>query len=229
MGLKKILALDSSNSCSSAELTLILDRLLDSATPVTLGTTLQAYEAIAIEDTSLLHRHYRKLCFMLQDLDAWGQLVALDTLLRYARSCLPRPTCSHDASSVRNTGEEGAFSTSSDDAKDAQPEESGSPEEAKVSYPILDTDLELLLHCVSPLLTSQNPAVVLGSVRVFYHCAPSNTEDPEIRLEAIVQPLFRLCDLSGSLLTEVVSLAWGVMEEFARDQPVSHEHALLWV
>lgn len=34
----------------------------------------------------MLHRHYRKLCHLLADLDSWGQAATINTLLRYGRT-----------------------------------------------------------------------------------------------------------------------------------------------
>ena len=56
-----------------------------------LGSAVVAFNQICPHRFDLLHPHYRKLCRILADVDEWGQIVLLGTLLRYARTQFVKP------------------------------------------------------------------------------------------------------------------------------------------
>ncbi|GAA5860737.1 hypothetical protein JCM1840_001947 [Sporobolomyces johnsonii] len=60
--------------------------LLDSASPLTVGAALAAWEEMCPTKWELLHRNYRRYCGMLMDVEEWGQTVLLRVLVRYGRS-----------------------------------------------------------------------------------------------------------------------------------------------
>ena len=60
--------------------------LLTSIEPTVLGPTLFAFQSVCPTRYDLLHPHYRKICHLLADFDEWGQVVALQVLLRYGRT-----------------------------------------------------------------------------------------------------------------------------------------------
>ena len=60
--------------------------LLSSIEPIVLGSALFAYQAVCPTRWDLIHPHYRKVCHLLADFDEWGQVVALQMLLRYGRT-----------------------------------------------------------------------------------------------------------------------------------------------
>ncbi|GAA5959599.1 hypothetical protein JCM21900_002950 [Sporobolomyces salmonicolor] len=60
--------------------------LLDSASPLTVGAALAAWEETCPAKWELLHRNYRRYCGMLMDVEEWGQTVLLRVLVRYGRS-----------------------------------------------------------------------------------------------------------------------------------------------
>jgi len=51
----------------------------------TIGSVLMAFNQVCPDRLDLIHPQYRKLCRMLVDMDEWGQITALDLLLRYSR------------------------------------------------------------------------------------------------------------------------------------------------
>ena len=60
--------------------------LLSSIEPIVLGSALFAFHSVCPTRWDLLHAHYRKVCHLLADFDEWGQVVALQVLLRYGRT-----------------------------------------------------------------------------------------------------------------------------------------------
>lgn len=65
--------------------------LLTSASPLTIGSALSAWEEICPTRWDLTHSGYRKWCKMLMDVEEWGQCVLLRVLLRYARTFFLEP------------------------------------------------------------------------------------------------------------------------------------------
>ena len=51
----------------------------------TIGSVLMAFNQVCPDRLDLIHPQYRKLCRMLVDMDEWGQITAMDLLLRYSR------------------------------------------------------------------------------------------------------------------------------------------------
>ena len=68
--------------------------LLNSASPLTIGSALSAWEEMCPTRWDLLHQCYRKWCKMLVDVEEWGQVVILRVLLRYGRSFFLDPSTS---------------------------------------------------------------------------------------------------------------------------------------
>ncbi|EPQ54294.1 hypothetical protein GLOTRDRAFT_62844 [Gloeophyllum trabeum ATCC 11539] len=145
----------------------VLTTLLRDRSPLSLGATAVAFQAVCPTRLDLLHPHYRRLCRTLVDMDEWGQVEMTNLLIRYARSMLARPTIMKTLDKSGNeTGEESVD---------------------------VDPDLQLLIACSEPLLHSRNPAVVLAVTRVFYYLSPSPSSSS---LSTIVQPLLRLLTVS---------------------------------
>jgi len=76
---------------TKGELVEIIDRLLGDKTTAVLSSAVAAFNEICPENLALLHPHYRKLCALLADLDEWGQISAMSTLARYARTYFANP------------------------------------------------------------------------------------------------------------------------------------------
>ncbi|PWN34382.1 ARM repeat-containing protein [Meira miltonrushii] len=68
-----------------------LATLLNDRNPAVLAAALAAWSALSPNDLQALHAHFRKLCFAMGDMDAWGQKLTLDVLGHYAKRCLPEP------------------------------------------------------------------------------------------------------------------------------------------
>ena len=45
-----------------------------------------AYQEVCPDRVDLIHKHFRKLCSLLVDVDEWGQIAILSMLTRYART-----------------------------------------------------------------------------------------------------------------------------------------------
>lgn len=163
-GLSKVYDMDSS---TRPELLPLLQTLLGSPSPLTVGATLTAFAEICPDRLDLLHPYYRHLCRLLVDADEWGQIVALDVLTRYARTQLEKPAT---AGAVQ-------------------------PEGATDSYEGLDGDLVMLLDHAKPILQSRNAATLLAAANMYFHLAPAGHS--AIGQELLVRPLLRLAGASG--------------------------------
>jgi AP-3 complex subunit beta len=187
----------------------ILSTLLQSPSPITLGASLTAFDAICPDNLAFLHPHYRRICRLLVDADEWGQIVALEILIRYARAMLEKPEGSGNteptsANSVKHK------QTTNGSSKDVEEEHNEEQDE-------LDPDIELLLHCATPLFQSRNSAVVLGNVKLFYLIAPVSHE--EVAQDKLVRPLLRL--MNGLESDEVRAITAEVCRQVAEERPVS--------
>ena len=188
----------------------ILSTLLQSPSPITLGASLTAFDAICPDNLAFLHSHYRRICRLLVDADEWGQIVTLNLLIRYARAMLEKPEGSGNTepqNATQPAKQRQATNGNSKDAKDAQADEEDE----------LDPDIELLLHCALPLFQSRNSAVVLGNVKMFYLIAPASHE--EVAQDRLVRPLLRL--LNGLESDEVRAITAEVCRQVAEERPVS--------
>jgi AP-3 complex subunit beta len=186
---------DSSDPSSLPQLLPLMQTLLASPSPLTLGATLTAFSEICPDRLDLLHPYYRHICHLLVDADEWGQAVALGILTRYARTMLERP---HEPSASKSR------------------QKSTGNEEDDDDFIGLDRDLAMLLDCARPLFQSRNPAVVLATARLFYYLAPLG--HGIVGRELLVSPLLRLAgDGEGE---EVKALTWEVIANMVEEQPV---------
>lgn len=180
-GLSKVYDMDPG---SRAELIPLLQTLLGSHSPLTLGATLTAFAEICPDRLDLLHPYYRHVCRLLVDADEWGQIVALEVLTHYARTQLDKPAT---AGAVR-------------------------PEATTDSYDGLDGDLVMLLDHAKPLLQSRNAATVLAAAEAFFHLAPAGHS--AIGQELLVRPLLRLAGSSGPEISALAwDVVAGMAEE----------------
>ena len=69
----------------------VLERLLNDNTTLVMGSAVMAFEEVCPERIDLIHRHYRKLCVLLVEVEEWGQVVIINMLTRYARSQFTDP------------------------------------------------------------------------------------------------------------------------------------------
>lgn len=139
------------------------------------------------------------------DADEWGQAVALDVLTRYARVMLEQP----DESGSRKS--ESAPKAKALNGEESEDEFSG-----------IDEDLAMLLHHVRPLFHSRNPAVALGTAKLYYHLAPP--AHPLVGQQLLVAPLLRLAGSTGRTEAggqEAAALTWDVIASMTEERPVS--------
>eukprot|EP00735_Rhodelphis_limneticus_P008848 TRINITY_DN2324_c0_g1::TRINITY_DN2324_c0_g1_i1::g.20669::m.20669 TRINITY_DN2324_c0_g1::TRINITY_DN2324_c0_g1_i1::g.20669 ORF type:complete len:858 (+),score=244.39,sp/Q7YRF1/AP3B1_CANLF/39.46/1e-148,Adaptin_N/PF01602.15/9.5e-113,HEAT_2/PF13646.1/0.00065,HEAT_2/PF13646.1/1.7e+03,HEAT_2/PF13646.1/5.9,HEAT_2/PF13646.1/65,Cnd1/PF12717.2/6.2e-05,Cnd1/PF12717.2/10,Cnd1/PF12717.2/90,HEAT/PF02985.17/1.6e+02,HEAT/PF02985.17/2.3,HEAT/PF02985.17/1.1e+02,HEAT/PF02985.17/3.6e+02,HEAT_EZ/PF13513.1/65,HEAT_EZ/P len=84
----------------------ILKTLLSDNTAMVIGSALFAFLEVCPDDWTIIHPHYRKICRMLPDFDEWGQIVALNLLIRYARTHFPDPRHPSELAVVSDSEEE---------------------------------------------------------------------------------------------------------------------------
>ncbi|KAF9581376.1 AP-3 complex subunit beta-2 [Lunasporangiospora selenospora] len=150
----------------------IISTMLGDNSTFTIGSVLMAFNQVCPDRLDLIHPVYRKLCKMLIDMDEWGQIIAIDLLLRYARTqflnpigAWSTPRAKKEKSVVR------AFY--SDDDSDVSHHTYGtmdSSDEDEVNE--VDPDLYFLIKCALPLLQSRNSQVVLSVAKMYMHLAP---------------------------------------------------------
>ncbi|KAK6907369.1 hypothetical protein I203_101363 [Kwoniella mangroviensis CBS 8507] len=207
-GLAKVYEMDPS---SSPQLVSLLQTLLSSPSPLTLGVTLTAFIEICPERLDLLHPYYRHIIKLLVDADEWGQSVALGVLTRYARTMLEQPpnSGSTDPSTIQTQPPTANGDGNSKEAEESEDEFTG-----------IDEDLAMLLHFIKPLFQSRNPAVVLATANAYYHLAPSSHKI--IAQGLLVKPILRLAGISNDerLGREQISaLTWDVIASMVEERP----------
>ena len=194
---------------SLPQLLSILQTLLASPSPLTLGASLTAFSEICPDQLDLLHPYYRHICRLLVDADEWGQVVALDILTRYARTMLEKPDHAGAVNPATVPEKQGA-----------QPKSKKMTEESEDEFAGIDDDLAMLLHYSKALFQSRNPAVVLGTAVMYFHLAPAGHSS--IGQGLIVAPLIKLANVAGlDQRTEIATLTWEVIEAMIAERPVS--------
>lgn len=116
------------------------------------GAAVKAFMEISPDRIDLIHKHYKGLVKKLVDMDEWSQLATLRLMTIYSRKCFPRRT---------------RRITKSKNSEDFYGEEEGGEEDSGEVVEVLDSDLELLLKSIKPLLQSRNSAVVVAVARCY--------------------------------------------------------------
>lgn len=192
--------------------------LLNDHSPGVVGAAAAAFTCICPNNFKLIGKNYKKLCQILPDVEEWGQILLIGTLLRYvvARHGLVRESLMLSLHGLDSNGfyeKDGLVSDKGDgdksDSFDANlvslvskcyiegPDEylsrSNCVDTVASSLDSKDTtsvgdneDVKILLQCTSPLLWSNNSAVVLAAAGVQWIMAP--LED----VKRIVKPLLFL-------------------------------------
>lgn len=75
-----------SSPYNQSQLVPTLEILLDTSSPLTVGSAIAAWEEVCPTRWDLIHRGYRRWVKMLMDVEEWGQCVLLRVLLRYGRT-----------------------------------------------------------------------------------------------------------------------------------------------
>ncbi|KAF9390500.1 AP-3 complex subunit beta-2 [Podila verticillata] len=166
----------------------IITTMLGDNSTFTIGSVLMAFNQVCPDRLDLIHPQYRKLCRMLVDMDEWGQITALDLLLRYARTQFLNPIGKGNTPATRTKKEKSvAKSFYSDDDSDVSHHSSDSSESSSdEENNTIDPDLTFLLKCALPLFQSRNSQVVLAVAKLYNHLAPAEES------YKIGRPLIRL-------------------------------------
>ncbi|XP_039270685.2 AP-3 complex subunit beta-1-like [Styela clava] len=151
----------------------VLEKLLNDRTTLVAGSVVMAFQELCPDRIDLMHKHYRKLCGLLVDVDEWGQITIIDMLTKYARTQFLDP----------NKGEADMEIANRPFYEDE--EEIEEKHDTKPKY-VMDEDHQLLLRCAKPLLQSRNASVVMAVAQMFYHIAPRS------ELVYVAKPLIRL-------------------------------------
>jgi AP-3 complex subunit beta len=73
------------------ELIDLIQVLLGDQSTMVLGSAMATFNEVCPDRLDLIHPNYRKLCQVLADIDEWGQIAVLNTLIRYARTQFEDP------------------------------------------------------------------------------------------------------------------------------------------
>lgn len=198
-GLAKVYEMDNS---SLPSLTSLLQSLLSSPSPLTLGASLTAFQEMCPERLDLLHPYFRHICRLIVDADEWGQAVALEVLSRYARVMLEKPV---GVGAVR---------------PQSKAEQRKHQDESEDEFEGVDQDLAMLLYCIKPLFHSRNPAVILATAKAYWYLAP--IDNAIVGQHLLVKPLLRLAGSSNSdddRAKEIVALTWEILAEMVDERP----------
>ncbi|KIR70711.1 AP-3 complex subunit beta [Cryptococcus deuterogattii CA1014] len=198
-GLAKVYEMDSS---SLPSLISLLQTLLSSPSPLTLGASLTAFQEMCPERLDLLHPYFRHICRLIVDADEWGQAVALEVLVRYARAMLEKPI---GVGAVR---------------PQPKTKQQNHGDQSEDEFEGIDQDLAMLLYCIKPLFHSRNPAVTLATAKAYWHLAP--IDHAIVGQHLLVQPLLRLAGSSSSEENkgkEIVALTWEIVADMVDERP----------
>lgn len=67
-----------------------IERLLNDKNSMVLSSAVASFEVVCPEKLELVHKHYRRFCFILADCSEWGQALFLNLLTRYVLSTYER-------------------------------------------------------------------------------------------------------------------------------------------
>lgn len=65
------------------------------------GSAMYAFTEVCPDRMQLMHKHFRKICAILIDVDEWGQVLIVNTLTRYARENFPNPNEEEEEEQVK--------------------------------------------------------------------------------------------------------------------------------
>lgn len=164
----------------------VLEKLLHDRTSLVLGSVVMAFEEVCPDRYDLVHKHFRKLCNTLIDIDEWGQATVIGMLTRYARANFRDPNLASDTGGGDGVSDSAADFYGKEDSDGDDSDEDEDENGDKVTKFMMDPDHRLLLRSVVPLLQSRNNAVIMAIVHLYRYAAPSN------ELGVIAKPLVRM-------------------------------------
>jgi len=151
----------------------VIKQLLGDRSTMVLGSALAAFSEVCPERLDLLHPNYRKFCYVLADIDEWGQIIVINTLIRYARTQFEDPNKVVNKEVKEKPKKEPKLKTAFDDSEEEEDESEEESEDDGFNESEVDPDLRLLLNSSLPLLKSRNTGVVLAVANLYYYLAPA--------------------------------------------------------
>jgi AP-3 complex subunit beta len=187
----------------------VLERLLHDRTTMVLGSVIMAFEEICPDRLDLVHRHFRKLCNTLIDIDEWGQVAIIHLLTRYSRTQFLDPNTGseplvegdmpfYDEERKEDEDEE-------DDESDDESDGDSEGKKKKKRAHVMDPDHRLFLRSLLPLLHSRNAGVVMAVVQAYHYLAP-HSEVPQVA-RAMVRLVKSHRETQYIVLTAIASMA----------------------
>lgn len=205
--------------------------MLSDNSPGVVGAAAIAFKSVCPNNLALIGKNFRRLCETLPDVEEWGQIVLVEILLRYvvARHGLVRESiiCTSqldkESGGVLNMFDNNGGYAGGDASElelntlmysyyiDGHEEllsqlggtngDDGMLNNGQTSCQ--NDDVKILLQCTSPLLWSQNSAVVLAASGVHWIMAPKD------EVKRIVKPLLfilRSSQASKYVVSQVASI-----------------------
>ena len=120
------------------ELVEIIETMLRDSTPFVLSSAVAAFQEVCPHRIDLIHRHFRKICRMLVDMDEWGQILMANLLLRYARTQFLRPDA-YDRELTKEAMNRSGADGEGEQLALALPDSSGGAFERQSSQPLGNT------------------------------------------------------------------------------------------
>lgn len=164
------------------------------------GAAVTAFLEVCPERIDLIHKHYRTLIKMVVDMDEWSQLSTLRLMAVYARKCFPRRSKTVKTKKAVDLndfyGEKGDISSEGEQVV------------------ALDSDLELLLNSIKPLLQSRNSGVVVAVARCY--SAIGTPDYVKLAIGPLIALLRGSQDIQQIALFNIVSICLKYPAEFAR-------------
>ncbi|KAJ2769369.1 AP-3 complex subunit beta [Coemansia nantahalensis] len=74
-----------------SELVVAVNAMLGEASPLAVGAVIRAFSAVCPGQHDQVHKHFRRWCAVLPDIDEWGQIELIKLLAAYARTQFARP------------------------------------------------------------------------------------------------------------------------------------------
>uniref|UniRef100_H2Z3B4 AP-3 complex subunit beta n=1 Tax=Ciona savignyi TaxID=51511 RepID=H2Z3B4_CIOSA len=205
----------------------IIDKLLSDRTTLVAGSVVMAYQEVCPERVDLVHRHFRKLCNLLVDVDEWGQIAILSMLTRYARTQFTDPNKYVNVYNVITIMDRSVhlyfqyFTGNFADKPFYEEESSSDSDEEKIKEKlpkyVMDPDHRLLLKCSKPLLQSRNSAVVMAVAQLYYHLGPR--QEVSVVAKALVRLLRGRREVQAVVLQNIASMTLmrkGIFEAFLK-------------
>eukprot|EP01135_Chromosphaera_perkinsii_P002899 Nk52_evm10s230 gene=Nk52_evmTU10s230 len=152
-----------------------IDTLLQDNSTLVVGSVVMAFEEVCPERLDLIHRHFRKFCTLLVDVDEWGQIAILSLLTRYGRTQFLNPNLHSKGNSDSEVDQssrkkKGFYSDSEDEDSDASSVTIGDQD---MDGYVMDPDHRFLLTASKQLFQHRNSGTVMAVAMLYYYLAPS--------------------------------------------------------